>query len=96
MDWLKFLDILFGRDRRKRKITKGTVVLGSGQHELEIKLDGTPVRVYFSLRLPCEDCIPVCGAPAGNRVTVTITHQGFKVNADIETNCATLNWACEF
>lgn len=80
----------------KKKSAKGTLILGCGQHEISLELQGTPVKVYFSLVMPSDDSVPPCGCTDVNKVGVSIKPDGFVVYADIQTTVCTLDWACDF
>lgn len=76
------------------KSTCGEISLGYGVHEIEIDVDGTPCRVYFSVRDPAEGCC-VCHGDV-NKIGITIGANGFIIYADIKTNTCSVEWKCEY
>jgi len=93
--WKYIKAFLFGC-HCQNKSAKGTLILGYGRHEVALELDGTPVRVHFSMSLPKDDSVSVCGCTDVNKVGVNVKPDGFLVYADIRTTVCTIEWACDF
>lgn len=75
------------------KVTKGELLLGYGLHEIEIKVTGKPVTVYFSIKDPADSCC-VCHGDV-NKLGITIGKHGFVLHADIRTNTCLVEWMCK-
>ncbi len=76
-----------------RHSASGDIVLGFGQHEINIDMDGKPCRVTLSLKEPCNST-PVCHGDV-NKIGFTIRDDGFILYADIRTNTCCIEWHCD-
>ena len=90
--FIRFFNWLVGREIMPRPAS-GDIVLGFGQHEIKIEMDGTPCRVTLSLREPCHSR-PVCHGDV-NKIGFTIMDNGFVLYADIKTNTCCIEWHCD-
>jgi hypothetical protein len=86
-----------GWNMDKKQLTgnssSGEIVLGFGQHEVNIQMDSTPCKVSLSMRTPCAST-PVCHGDI-NKIGVTILENGFVLYADIRTNSCCVEWVCD-
>ena len=72
--------------------TEGELLLGYGLHEVEIVVEGKPVKVNFSIKDPADGGC-VCQGDV-NKIGLTINHTGFILYADIRTNTCLVEWEC--
>jgi hypothetical protein len=76
-----------------KSMSTGDIVLGYGLHEIKIAVEKHPTNIAMSIQDPCDGC-PVCHGDI-NKIGVTILDNGFVIYADIRTNTACIQWACE-
>ena len=74
------------------KAANGDIVLGYGQHEINILMDKTPCHVFLKISEPC-DSTPVCHGDV-NKISFTIFDNGFTLYANIRTNSCCIEWTC--
>lgn len=72
----------------------GIIVLGYGRHEIVMKTNCEPKRIFLSLEEP-EDCVPVCGGKVSMAGAKALPN-GFVLYADVNCDLCVIEWFAQY